>query len=150
MTLVVCMCLGHCPTHDCCDGGLCSTLTVLCAKIMANFRKKSTIKKPNIFDEIKVVKEEGQTVDSLEEIEEEEVDETSLPQVDFDPDDRDYDSIRLDPISTFTLSESDNEEDQKEDQKESEDFTVVSLKPNVDIEAGIFFRHSFILQPMCK
>ena len=97
---------------------------------MANFRKKSTIKKPNIFDEIKVVKEEGQ-IDSLEEIDEEL--EEPLPHLDFDPDDRDYDSIRLDPISTFTLSESEDEEKAAE-REEPEDFTVVSLKPNVDVE----------------
>ena len=99
---------------------------------MANFRKKSTIKKPNIFDEIKVVKEEGQ-IDSLEEIDEEL--EEPLPHVDFDPDDRDYDSIRLDPISTFTLSESEDEE--KAVEREPEDFTVVSLKPNVEVEVHI-------------
>ena len=53
-------------------------------------RKKSNINKNNIFDEIKVAKEEGQ-IESLEEIEEEQEDEDLL---DFDPDDRDYDSIR--------------------------------------------------------
>ena len=55
--------------------------------------------------------------------------------MDFDPDDRDYDSIRLDPISTFTFSETSEDEKEKEEASScSMGFTVVSLKPNVDVE----------------
>ena len=56
--------------------------------IMSAIRKKSVIKKPNIFDEIKVVKEEGD-IESLEEIDEEGTFEEDLDkELDFDPDDR--------------------------------------------------------------
>ena len=87
---------------------------------MLKIRKKSSVKKTSIYDEIKVAKEEGD-IESLEEIDEEQEDESLL---DFDPDDRDYDSIKLDPISVFVMSDDEDKEDNK----------LIELKPNLEVE----------------